>query len=169
MEIVYYLTFNTNFGVAGLLYTNNPFKLTRIFLPQQNKDRFINDLKKNYCSIEKKNEKANIIAETIINYFEGNNIVIHRQYLDLSNFTKLQQKVYYQTLEIPYGEVRLYAQISQLIGKPKAYRFVGSCMAINPYPVFIPCHRVIRSDGLIGQYSGGNLLKQKMIELEKRI
>jgi methylated-DNA-[protein]-cysteine S-methyltransferase len=51
---------------------------------------------------------------------------------------------------------------------PGASRFVGNCMARNPYPIYIPCHRVIRGDGTLGGFGGGLDLKQKMLDLESR-
>jgi methylated-DNA-[protein]-cysteine S-methyltransferase len=69
--------------------------------------------------------------------------------------------------DIPYGETASYGQVARLSNLPRAARFVGTTMAKNPYPVFIPCHRVIRSDGSIGKFGGGSALKKKMLSLER--
>ena len=58
------------------------------------------------------------------------------------------------TAAIPAGQVRTYGQIAQAIGRPGAARAVGAALARNPVPVRIPCHRVIRADGQLGDYSG---------------
>ena len=63
--------------------------------------------------------------------------------------------VWTKALEIPRGEVRPYGWIAAEIGKPRAVRAVGTALAHNPVPLVVPCHRVVRSDGLIGQYSMG--------------
>ena len=60
-----------------------------------------------------------------------------------------------KALEIPRGEVRPYGWIAVEIGRPKAVRAVGTALGHNPVPLIVPCHRVVRSDGLIGQYSLG--------------
>jgi methylated-DNA-[protein]-cysteine S-methyltransferase len=59
-----------------------------------------------------------------------------------------------------------YKTIAAAVDRPKAYRFVGTTLAINPFPILIPCHRVIRSDGAIGEYGGGSALKKWLIDLE---
>jgi O-6-methylguanine DNA methyltransferase len=72
-----------------------------------------------------------------------------------------------KALEIPTGEVRPYSWIAKEIGHPGAVRAAGTALAKNPVPLLIPCHRVVRSDGQIGQYSlGGARNKRTLLELE---
>ena len=75
--------------------------------------------------------------------------------LDLRGRTQFEQAVLSKAQEIPRGEVRPYSWIAAEIGRPKAVRAVGSALAHNPIPLVIPCHRVVRADGMIGQYSLG--------------
>jgi O-6-methylguanine DNA methyltransferase len=75
--------------------------------------------------------------------------------LDLRGHTDFEQEVWHKTLEIPRGEVRPYGWIAAEIGRPKAVRAVGTALGHNPVPLIVPCHRVIRTDGSIGQYSLG--------------
>ena len=82
---------------------------------------------------------------------------------ELSSFEK---RVYRMVSSIPVGEVRSYKWVAQRIGSPRAQRAVGGALNKNPYPVVIPCHRVIKSDGSIGSYSGGAALKRKLLERE---
>jgi O-6-methylguanine DNA methyltransferase len=87
--------------------------------------------------------------------------------LDLRNRTSFEQAVLSKAQEIPRGEVRPYGWIAAEIGRPKAVRAVGSALGHNPIPLVIPCHRVVRSDGLIGQYSlGGPSNKRTMLAAE---
>lgn len=80
------------------------------------------------------------------------------------------QKVYAVVLRIPLGEVRSYKWVAGQAGKPGAARAVGQALKRNPYPLLIPCHRVISSDGSVGGYSGGGpRMKRKLIELERKI
>ena len=74
---------------------------------------------------------------------------------DLRHLTDFERAVLLKTLEIPRGEVRTYAWIAREIGRPRALRAVGTALRHNPIAVLIPCHRVVRSDGWLGQYSGG--------------
>ena len=74
------------------------------------------------------------------------------------------------TLAIPFGETRSYAWVAKRIGKPKAVRAVGTALRKNPWPLIIPCHRVIKSDGSLGKYAGGDTgRKKELIELERRL
>ncbi len=82
--------------------------------------------------------------------------------------TEFALKVYFEVMEIPAGEVKTYKEIAVAIKHPGAYRAVGSALRRNPFPFFIPCHRVIKSDGDIGNYIYGRKLKQKLIEAEKQ-
>ncbi|NJN79318.1 MAG: MGMT family protein [Anaerolineales bacterium] len=63
--------------------------------------------------------------------------------------------------EIPYGELRTYADIAIEMGHPNAYRAVGRANATNPMPLVIPCHRVIGRDGKLHGYGGGEGLRTK--------
>ena len=75
--------------------------------------------------------------------------------LDLRGHTEFEQDVWRKALEIPRGEVRPYGWVAAEIGRPKAVRAVGTALGHNPVPLIVPCHRVVRSDGTIGQYSLG--------------
>jgi len=87
--------------------------------------------------------------------------------LDLRGHTPFEVSVWMKALEIPRGEVRPYGWIAAEIGKPKAVRAVGTALAHNPVPLVVPCHRVVRSDGLIGQYSmGGPDAKRRVLGAE---
>lgn len=86
---------------------------------------------------------------------------------DLRGLTEFEQAVLGKTLEIPRGEVRTYAWVAREIGRPKAVRAVGSALADNPIPLLIPCHRVVRSDGVIGNYGmGGPVAKRAILRHE---
>ena len=87
--------------------------------------------------------------------------------LDLRGHTPFEVAVWTKALEIPRGEVRPYGWIAAEIGRPKAVRAVGTALAHNPVPLVVPCHRVVRSDGLIGQYSmGGPDAKRRILAAE---
>lgn len=75
--------------------------------------------------------------------------------LDLRGRTEFEVAVWKKALEIPFGEVRPYGWIAAEIGRPKAVRAVGTALGHNPVPLVVPCHRVVRTDGSIGQYSLG--------------
>ncbi len=87
--------------------------------------------------------------------------------LDLAQLPDFERSVLLKTLEIPRGEVRPYAWVASEIGRPLAVRAVGNALARNPVPFVVPCHRVVRSDGRIGQYgAGGPEAKRAVLESE---
>jgi|TARA_B100001079_G_scaffold105386_1_gene90450 methylated-DNA-[protein]-cysteine S-methyltransferase len=80
--------------------------------------------------------------------------------------TAFQKKVWSEIDKIPRGEVVTYSQIAKNIGHPKAARAVANACGANPNPIIVPCHRVIRSDGELGGYSGPGGIKKKKELLE---
>ena len=85
---------------------------------------------------------------------------------DLRGLTEFERAVLLKALEIPRGEVRPYAWVAREIGHPAAVRAVGSALGNNPVPLLIPCHRVVRSDGRIGNYGLGSDTKRAILEEE---
>ena len=83
--------------------------------------------------------------------------------------TKFQLKVLKYLKTIPKGEFRTYLDVAKAIGKPRPFRGVANAVGKNPYPPKIPCHRVIRSDGSLGGYSGkgGISKKRQLLKSEK--
>lgn len=84
----------------------------------------------------------------------------------MSSFAK---RVYRVVLGIPPGQVRSYKWVAKKAGSPRAYRAVGNILKHNPYPIIIPCHRVIKSNSKLGGYILGSLAKRKLIDLEGQI
>jgi methylated-DNA-[protein]-cysteine S-methyltransferase len=71
--------------------------------------------------------------------------------------------------EIAYGSTESYAEVAAAAGSPRAVRAVGTACALNPLPIVVPCHRVVRSDGTMGQYAGGADRKRTLLDLEARV
>lgn len=80
---------------------------------------------------------------------------------DMKNYSPFSQAVWKACASIPKGEVRTYGWIAKQIGKPGSARAVGKALGANPFAPIIPCHRVIRSDGGLGGYSGAGGIKTK--------
>ncbi len=78
-------------------------------------------------------------------------------------------KVYRAVLSIPLGQVRSYKWVARMSGSPRAYRAVGQALKRNPYPLIIPCHRVVKSDRQPGGYVLGARRKIVLLDLEKKI
>jgi len=86
---------------------------------------------------------------------------------DLQSLTAFEQQVLHATCTIPRGEVRTYGWVAAAIGNPKAVRAVGTALGHNPIPLLIPCHRIVRSGGVVGHYSGGAGTPTKCALLER--
>jgi O-6-methylguanine DNA methyltransferase len=85
---------------------------------------------------------------------------------DLDRLSEFERAVLRKALEIPKGEVRSYSWVAREIGRPKAVRAVGNALGNNPVPILIPCHRVVRSDGSIGNYALGPSMKIDLLANE---
>ncbi|MBA7604405.1 Methylated-DNA--protein-cysteine methyltransferase [subsurface metagenome] len=97
-------------------------------------------------------------------YFAGKKVDFPDE-LDLSSATTFERQVWRLVRLIPYGETRSYGWIAKQMGKSGAARAVGQALARNPLPIIIPCHRVV-SDGGLGGYSGGLVVKRVLLHLE---
>lgn len=92
---------------------------------------------------------------------------LYNLYLDMKNYSEKEVSVYRELLKVEPGETVSYSEIALRSGIPRGARFAGNCMAGNRFPVIIPCHRVIKKDGSIGNYTGGVEIKEFLLKLEK--
>jgi O-6-methylguanine DNA methyltransferase len=67
---------------------------------------------------------------------------------------------------VPHGEIASYRDLAVAAGRPRAWRAVGSAMALNPLPVILPCHRIVRSDGTLGHYGDDPTWKERLLSHE---
>ena len=105
------------------------------------------------------------VARQLEEYFGGQ----RRRFdvpLDLRLAHGFRRSVLAHLPDIGYGHTESYAQVALAAGSPRAVRAVGTACALNPLPVVVPCHRVIRSDGSLGQYAGGAAAKEILLHLE---
>jgi methylated-DNA-[protein]-cysteine S-methyltransferase len=105
------------------------------------------------------------VARQLDEYFGGQ----RRRFdvpLDLRLGDGFRRSVLRHLPDIGYGHTESYAQVAAAAGSPRAVRAVGTACARNPLPVVVPCHRVVRSDGSLGQYAGGAAAKEILLHLE---
>jgi len=86
--------------------------------------------------------------------------------LDLSGIDGFRRRALEVMAAIPYGETRTYRELAEAAGNPAAVRAAGSACATNPWPVVVPCHRVLRTGGGLGGYLGGLEMKRGLLDLE---
>ena len=89
-----------------------------------------------------------------------------RSMLDLDRLPPFQRKVLDTESRIPRGQVASYAALAQASGSPGSARPAGNALARNPFPIMIPCHRAVRSDGSLGGFQGGLSMKRRLLEME---
>jgi methylated-DNA-[protein]-cysteine S-methyltransferase len=123
-----------------------------------------------FCDSETHVSHPNILLDEAIlqleDYFKGAKVFDLPLEFECGKF---EQDVYKTLMGVPYGHTLSYKELAILSGHPKAYRAVGSTMAKNKFVVVVPCHRVIKEDGSLGQYSGihGVKTKEWLISHEK--
>jgi len=106
------------------------------------------------------------IDERIAKLYFGKKENVDLSLLNLSKLTDFSAKVLKQAYKIPRGKVATYSGLAAKLGKPRAARAVGTALANNPFPVIIPCHRVIRADGSLGGFGGGLEMKRELLDRE---
>lgn len=105
------------------------------------------------------------LLERLKVYFSGGKVSFPDE-LDLSGATPFQREVWEITRLIPYGETRTYLWVAEQIKRPRAPRAVGQALGRNPFPIIVPCHRVVASDGGLGGFGGGVEMKRYLLRLE---
>jgi AraC family transcriptional regulator of adaptative response/methylated-DNA-[protein]-cysteine methyltransferase len=151
---------STPFGECAIVFSEDGVSAL-VF--HENRNAAIADLKNRFYDIELQENNAK--AEQLCNQIFTDNYKLEL----CVRGTEFQRKVWSALCEIPSGSTTTYAQIAQKVGKPKAVRAVGTAIGANPVAWFIPCHRVLRSDGALGGFRWGLELKVKMLEREKEI
>jgi O-6-methylguanine DNA methyltransferase len=107
------------------------------------------------------------LTKTFNAYFKGKKISQNLP-IDWSGNSEFSKKVLTATQSIPWGEVRTYKWLSLHLKKPHSFRAIGNALRRNPFPIVVPCHRVICSDGSLGGFSApsGVFLKRKLLVME---
>ncbi|WP_152531538.1 methylated-DNA--[protein]-cysteine S-methyltransferase [Mycobacterium sp. UM_CSW] len=155
-------------AVGPLLLAATPLGLLRVAFANEDRDSVLQNLAERISPrVLESRPRLDPIAQQLDEYFTG-----RRHSFDVALDWSLSQGFRRTVLEhlnadISYGNTASYATLARLSGSPKAVRAVGTACATNPIPIFVPCHRVIRSDGTMGAYRGGPTAKRVLLELER--
>ena len=148
-------------AIGQVIVTFNPDGVSSVDIADGFEDRYTERFGRRLIRAEAPSAWRRHIPEAIERGAPG------RLPVDLRSVTPFQERVLRTTATIPKGEVRPYGWVAYEIDSPKAVRAVGSAVARNPIPLIIPCHRVVRTDGHIGNYSlGGPHNKIDLLEHE---
>ena len=167
-----YAIFKTKWGFFGLLADDTG--LLRTTLPTSTFQKAKTYLLVGMFEAAKKYQKLYPELQKYIKaYYDGTYTNLNKLDFSVSRaqFSDFACKVLKVCKEVPLGKTVTYSQLAKKAGFPKAARAVGNVLAKNPLPLLIPCHRVIRADGKIGNFStlGGAKTKKKMLEHEKQM
>jgi methylated-DNA-[protein]-cysteine S-methyltransferase len=106
------------------------------------------------------------VADRVAAFLAGDDIHFPLNTIRLETCSPFQLKVLRAEHGIPRGSVSTYQRIASQVGNVKGARAVGTALAGNPFPIIVPCHRAIRSDGTLGGYQGGLDMKRTLLEME---
>ena len=143
----------------------SPAGLRRVTLPQASFSAALALLGDNLQEMSPDSVVFGDLPERFRRYFEGEAVDFPDE-LDFGSAPPFREAVWQATRSIPFGETRSYGWVAERIGKPNASRAVGQALAANQLAIFVPCHRVIGSDGGLCGFGGGLELKKWLLELE---
>ena len=119
------------------------------------------------ADVRRDDQALGVFVRVLLDHLKG-----EHPHLDLPldiRATAFQRRVWQELRAIPYGDRRSYSEIAEQIGKPKAVRAVANACASNPAALVVPCHRVVRKDGGLGEYRWGTTVKRTLLERERSI
>jgi methylated-DNA-[protein]-cysteine S-methyltransferase len=159
-----YTIFKISYGWVGILGSSAGLRCTT--LPQPSEKEALISLGNDVSEAVPTTECFSDLIKRFQAYFSGRKVDFP-DILDDSRFTSFQRGVWEATRQIPYGQTRSYGYLARQLGKPGAARAVGQALGKNPFPIIVPCHRVLAGDGGLGGFSGGLEIKKSLLTLEK--
>jgi methylated-DNA-[protein]-cysteine S-methyltransferase len=153
--------------VGSLLIAATPVGLVRVAFSSEGHDVVLQNLSDRISSrLLHAPARLDAVAGQLDEYFAG-----HRHTFDIPLDWQLSKGfrrtvLSHLAVDIGYGSTASYGALARLSGSPKAVRAVGTTCATNPIPVVVPCHRVVRADGTLGDYRGGPAAKRTLLDLE---
>jgi len=165
---IWFIVRPSAFGPFAVLWSehNGQPKIFQVLLPKphlpapQAVREIFPGIKSSTCS------EITRIVEQIEAFLHGEDIRFSLEATRLDLCSTFQEQVLRAEHGIPRGFVSTYQRIAAHLGRPSSARAVGMALARNPFPIIIPCHRVIRTDGTLGGYQGGLAMKRKLLEME---
>jgi len=159
--------FDTRLGAAAIVFRGQ--RLARVYLPERSTRSLRRRVHADFPDAEEDGRAAADLVRNLQRYFEGR-CSRFRVKLDFSQIGPFMRQVLNACARIPAGRTVSYRELAKQLGKPQACRAVGQALRRSPFPIIIPCHRVVGSDGSLRGYGGrarrGLKLKQFLLRLE---
>ena len=164
----FYCLRRTPFGLVAVLWSihREQPKIRRILLstPKISAKQIVQTSFQNF--MPSSCAEVDLVADQIAAFLTGKDIRFSLEIVRLDLCSRFQQKVLRAEHGIPRGRVSTYQRIALHLGNANGARAVGTALATNPFPIIIPCHRAIRSDGTLGGYQGGLQMKRALLKME---
>lgn len=158
----------TSIGVCALVWRGE--RLVGSFLPDGDEDTLVRRIRKRFPAAARGAPPPGVerAAAGIVKLLESEPADFGSAPLDMDALPDFEREVYAAALAIPPGRTRTYGEIAQAIGRPGAARAVGMALGRNPFPIIVPCHRVLAAGGASGGFSapGGVATKFRMLQIE---
>jgi methylated-DNA-[protein]-cysteine S-methyltransferase len=158
-----YTLLDTGLGRLGLV--GSTAGLRRIVLPQPSQEALLQLIMEGLPGAIADPSPFSDLPQRLRRYLRGEPISFDDE-LDLTHATPFRRAVWQVTRSIPYGETQSYGWIAQQIAKPKALRAVGQALAKNPFPIVVPCHRVVGKDGNLRGFGSSLEMRKRLLDLE---
>jgi methylated-DNA-[protein]-cysteine S-methyltransferase len=164
----HYQLIDSRFGQAGAVWRRGSDRppVVRIFLPRERaniKGVVLHAFPGAHAASGAASKRLGL---RIGRYLKGEPVDFTLEELDMSVCSAFQRQVLTRTWQIPRGMVVSYGGLADLLDRAGAARAVGTALARNPFPLVIPCHRVVRSGGDLSGFGGGTPLKKALLEME---
>jgi methylated-DNA-[protein]-cysteine S-methyltransferase len=168
MERSFYMLLSSSFGPIGIVWAGTERRpmVHRVFLPnatipvEKLAQGNFSDVSPLSCPVIRE------LGERIQRFLEGEAVAFELDGIALERCSEFQRRVLLAEYDIPRGWVSTYGRIAGNLGIPGGARAVGRALSRNPFPIIIPCHRAIRSNGGLGGFQGGPRMKRALLELE---
>lgn len=164
----FYNTFSSRFETFTIIWKEigSNLRIQRIFLsdPIHNSEVKALELFKN-TKIGSSSQITSL-SEKITRFLKGEVVEFNLDWLDFDTCSEVQKRVLIAEFEVPRGWVSTYKRIAEKIGIQNGARVIGNALAKNPFPIVIPCHRAIKTNGELGGFQGGVEMKRKLLEME---
>jgi methylated-DNA-[protein]-cysteine S-methyltransferase len=158
----------TPFGPLAVIWTDAgaPFQVIRVLIPRPDLPADVR-VRKLYPEAEA-GSCAGIdkLARDMLAFLEGADVRFSLALTDLKACSPFQRSVLRAEHAVPRGKVTTYGSLAAHLGRPGASRAVGNALANNPFPIIVPCHRAVRSDGGLGGFQGGLAMKRALLAIE---
>lgn len=168
MGNLYYNNFSSRFNDFTIVWNEigSELLIKRIFISNDELNSETKAIKSFKQLNLKSNSQIELLGKKIQAFFKGEEVKFETRMFDFTICSEIQRRVLLADFEIPRGWVSTYKRISNHIGLHNGARVIGNALARNPFPIIIPCHRAIKSDGDLGGYQGGVTMKRALLELE---